>query len=107
MKSRTAAAIIPVLIIAVALEFMFVPIVPVLASPPNTPLPTTCTQVTSAKVTGPYCTFTASYYRGMGSLAYCFVGEGGLYLKGGYYFTRPETSSARQVGNAFCPAMRS
>ena len=52
------------------------------------------------------CYFTASYYVGAGSLTYCFLGEGALYLKGVYYpLTQPGASPARDIGNHYCPAM--
>ena len=89
----------------VVLELVLVPVDRVLASPPNVSL-TTCPAVQPKGATTPRCTFTAAYYLGGGSLTYCLLGEGALYLKGVYYpLTQPGASAARQVGNIFCPAM--
>ncbi len=93
-------ALIPVL----ALALVFLPVDRVLASPPNFSL-TTCSAAQPQNSSDP-CTFAANYYAGAGSLTYCFLGEGALYLRGVYYpLTQPGASPARDVSNAFCPAM--
>jgi hypothetical protein len=103
LKIRPVALIIIVLIPVMALELVFAPVDRVLASPPNIPLETcTMTQVGAT----PVCKFAADYYAGGGSLTYCFLGEGALYLKGVYYpLTQPGASPARDISEAYCPAM--
>jgi len=88
-----------------ALELVFVPVDKVLASPPNVSL-TTCAAVGKGSSAGPQCTLTAYYYLGAGSLTYCFLGEGALYMKGVYYpLTQPGASPAREIASPYCPAM--
>ena len=99
-------AIIVVLIPVVAFELVFVPVDRVLVSPPNISL-TTCSHVQPGSSTPPSCSFTANYYPGGGSLTYCFLGEGALYLRGVYYpITQPKASPAREISNRYCPALR-
>jgi hypothetical protein len=106
LRNRKLAAVILSLTAVAALELVFVPVDGVLASPPNIPL-TTCLPSQPSNSSLPRCTLTADYYRGAGSLTYCFLGEGALYLKGVYYpLTQPGASPARQIGSLFCPAMR-
>lgn len=105
MKSTLVTVIVLVLIPVVGWELVFAPVDRILASPPNIPL-ITCSVVHPNYSTTPRCTFAANYYTGAGSLTYCFLGEGALYLRGVYYpLTQPGASPARAVGNAFCPAM--
>ena len=106
---RLPAAAIPLLIALLAFELVFVPLDRVLASPPHAPL-TSCPTVGPVPEGGTapaaQCTFRAAYYLGAGSLTYCLLGEGALYLEGVYYpLTQPGASLAREVDNAFCPAM--
>jgi hypothetical protein len=106
---RLPAVVIPLLIAALAFELAFVPIDRVLASPPNQPL-TSCATAGGAPpgttVPDALCTFRAAYYLGGGSVTYCFLGEGALYLEGVYYpLTQPGASLAREVDNPYCPAM--
>ncbi len=106
MKIGLWTAIVLALIPVVALELVFAPVDEVLASPPNVPL-TTCSTVQLGGSAAPVCTFAARYYVGAGSLTYCFLGEGALYLRGVYYpLTQPQASPARVISNAYCPAMR-
>ena len=103
MKLGWSAVVILALVLVAAL--VLVPVDPVLVSPPNVPL-TTCQPAQSNNSSVPRCSFNAGYYAGGGSLTYCFLGEGALYLNGAYYpLTQPGASPARQVGNIFCPAM--
>jgi len=103
LKIRPAVAVIIVLIPVAGLELVFAPVDPVLASPPNVPL-TTCSPGPPGGA--PRCSFTAPYFRGAGSLTYCFLGEGALYLRGVYYpLTQPSASPAREISNVYCPAM--
>ncbi len=105
MKRRLWAIIIVSLTAVCALELVFVPTVGVLASPPNASLET-CSTSQSSKQGSAQCTFAANYYRGGGSLTYCFFGEGALYLRGVYYpLTQPVASPAREISNPSCPAM--
>lgn len=106
---KLPAIVIPLLVAALAFELVFVPLDRVIASPPNVPL-TSCatTGATAPGATQPdaLCTFRADYYLGGGSLSYCFLGVGALYLEGVYYpLTQPGASLAREVGNPLCPAM--
>jgi hypothetical protein len=102
LKLGWAAVAVLALVFVAAL--VLVPVEPVLASPPNVPL-TTC-QPPKSNSSAPQCSFAAGYYAGGGSLTYCLLGEGALYLNGVYYpLTQPGASPARQIGNIFCPAM--
>ena len=106
MKTSLAVAIILVLIPVAGLELVFAPVDHVLASPPDIPL-TTCSPALPGSSAEPQCTFAAHYYDGAGSLTYCLLGEGALYLRGVYYpLTQPGASPAREISNAFCSAMR-
>jgi hypothetical protein len=105
LKKSLLAMIIMALIPVVALELVFVPVDRVLASPPDVSL-STCSEAQPGIPASMKCSFTASYYVGAGSLTYCFLGEGALYLKGLYYpLTQPGASPARDIGNHYCPAM--
>ena len=103
---KVSPAVTLALGIALALALVFVPVDPVLASPPNVSL-LKCSPAQPQISTDPRCVIVASYYAGGGSMSYCFLGEGGLYLRGVYYpLTRPGASPAREVSDVFCPAMR-
>jgi hypothetical protein len=103
LKIGLVTALILLLLPAVVLELVFVPVDRVLASPPNVSL-STCAGLPGS---APTCGFTASYYVGAGSLTYCLLGEGALYLRGVYYpLTQPGASPARDIGNHYCPAMK-
>lgn len=105
MKKRVFLLIVLVLGPSLALELVFVPVDRVLASPPNVSL-TSCSVVVKSGLSDPQCSMSAYYYLGAGSLTYCLVGEGALYLKGVYYpLTQPAASPGRQINNGYCPAM--
>jgi len=105
LKIRLITAIVLVLIPVMALELVFAPVDRVLTSPPNIPL-VTCSVVQTGDLSTPVCKFAAYYYAGGGSLTYCFLGEGALYLKGVYYpLTQPGASPARDIAQRYCPAM--
>ena len=102
---KIIVAIILVLIPVVAFELVFVPVDRVLASPPKISL-SSCSPPPSPNSGAQQCGFTANYYVRAGSLTYCFLGEGALYLRGVYYpLTQPGASPARGIGNHYCPAM--
>jgi hypothetical protein len=104
LKITRIVLLILVLIPVVGLELVFVPVDRVLASPPNISLEV-CSEVSLGSA--PQCGFKASYYAGAGSLTYCLLGEGALYLRGVYYpLTQPGASPAREISNHYCPAMR-
>jgi hypothetical protein len=101
VKAGTKAIVaVAVSMLAVGLVFFFVPLVGVVAVPPNWQYYTTVTTIQAGRTQTTTLVANPPTVDSTASLAYCFLGHGAL-LEGGTYY--PYTSSHFTMQGAFCP----
>jgi len=102
-RRRKFVIVIIIGLVFLGIEVVTFPVISLVASPPNEQNEVTC----SPGQQNGQCTFSLRLYQGAGSLSYCFLGYGAVYLRGVYYpLTQPQASHEREISGGLCPAMR-
>lgn len=103
MKRRKALALFCVVAIAIVISAVFAPVVSLEADIPGSGgiFTTTTTYANTTSTLTEVA--TPGFDRGLGSITFCYFGQGALLIQGAYY---PLTKPTLQIVGAFCPALR-